>query len=211
MMRIISFSIAVGLLAACGSPKVPTTRYYKLDIPPAPAPSGPASPVSLRVEPFRAAPMLRQDRIVYRPSPVEVGYYEYHRWAEPPNDSLTRALADQLTKQRAFQSVKISDDPQYVDYVLRGTVDRLQEVDYKGGVRAQVSISATLEEPVQHQTIWSGSASSETVVSKRDVQGVVIAMGQASQQSVARLATDVTKFVQVNRLGPVSSAGKPKR
>jgi ABC-type uncharacterized transport system auxiliary subunit len=207
-MRIIWFSIAMGLMAACGIPKVPATRYYKLDIPTAPTPSGPAAPVSLRIEPFRSTSLLRQDRIVYRPSPVEVGYYEYHRWAEPPNDSVTKALADQLMKRRAFQAIKISDDQHGADYVLRGTVDRLQEVDYMGGVRAQVSISATLEDPVRHQTIWSGSASSESAVTRRDVQGVVTAMGKASQQSITRLATDVTKAVQANGLRPASSAAR---
>lgn len=203
--------IIMGLLAGCGSEKVPPTRYYKLDIPPAPAPAGPSVPVSLRIEPFRSTRLLRQDRIVYRPSAVEVGYYEYHRWAEPPNDSVTRALADQLTKRRAFQSIRISNGGDKADYVLRGTIDQLQEVDYKGAVRAQVSISAVLEDPSQRRTIWSGTASSESAVTQRDVQGVVAAMGKASQQSIARLTADVTKFIQVNRLAPVSSAGTPTR
>lgn len=203
--------IVVGLLAGCGSEKVPPTRYYKLDIPPAPASAGPSVPVSLRIEPFRTTSLLRQDRIVYRPSPVEVGYYEYHRWAEAPNDSVTRALADQLTKRRVFQSIKVSDAGEKADYVLRGTIDQLQEVDYKGGVRAQVSISAVLEDPVQRQTIWSGTAAAETAVARRDVQAVVAAMGQASQQSLARLMADVTKFIQLSRLKPVSTAGTPTR
>ena len=208
-MGVLWVFIVVGLLTGCGSEKVPPTRYYKLDIPPAPAPAGPPVPASIRIEPFRTTSLLRQDRIVYRPSPVEVGFYEYHRWAEPPKDSVTRALAEQLIKRKAFQSVRISDTGERADYVLRGTVEQLQEVDYKGGVRAQVSISAVLEDPVQRQTIWSGTASSEIPVARRDVQGVVAAMGQASQQSITRLMADVTKFIQVNRLKPVSTAGTP--
>jgi ABC-type uncharacterized transport system auxiliary subunit len=210
-MGVLWVLIVVGLLAGCGSEKIPPTRFYKLDIPPAPAPAGPSVPVSLRIEPFRSTSLLRQDRIVYRPSPVEVGYYEYHRWAEPPNDSVTRALADQLTKRRTFQSIRVSNTAEKADYVLRGTIEQLQEVDYKGGVRAQVSISAVLEDPGQRRTIWSGTASSESAVKTRDVQAVVTAMGHASQQSIARLTADVTKFIQVNRLAPVSSAGTPTR
>ena len=49
--------------------------------------AGPSVPVALRIEPFQTTGLLRQDRIVYRPSPVEVGFYEYHRWAERPNDT----------------------------------------------------------------------------------------------------------------------------
>ena len=210
-MRSLWLLLAVGLCAGCGSERVPTTKYYKLDIPPAPTPPGPSAPVSLRIEPLRAASLVRQNRIVYRPSPVEVGFYEYHRWAEAPNDTVTRALADQLMRRRVFQSVRVSDAGEKADLVLRGSIDRLQEVDYKGVVRVQVSISAELQDPVQGQTIWSSAASSECVVTKRDVPGVVTAMGQAAQQSITRLISDVTKYVQVKGLAPVSANETPAR
>jgi len=199
----------VGLLAGCGSVRGPAVRYYKLDIPPAPTPAGPSLAVPLRIEPFRTTSLLRQDRIVYRPSPEEVGFYEYHRWAEPPTDTVTKALADQLTGRRLFQSVEISDGAERPEYVLRGSIDRLQEVDFKGAVRAQVTISVELEDPVRREKIWSSAASSECLVKRSDVQAVVAAMGQASQQSVERLVKDVVAFVQLNRLGTMSSAGTP--
>jgi ABC-type uncharacterized transport system auxiliary subunit len=208
-MRAIWVCVVMGLFAGCGSVREPATKYYKLDIPPAPTPAGPSSPAALRIEPFRASSLLRQDRIVYRPSAVEVGFYEYHRWAEPPNDTLTKALADQLMRRRVFQSVEISDAGEKAVYVLRGRIDRLQEVDYLGAVRVQVSISAELEDPVRQQKVWSGAASSECVVARSDVQAVVTAMGQASQQSIGRLVTDVAKFLQLNRRAAASSAGTP--
>jgi ABC-type uncharacterized transport system auxiliary subunit len=204
-------SVVVGLLAGCGSIQGPAIRYYKLEIPPAPTPAGPSVPVPLRIEPFRTTRLLRQDRIVYCPSAVEVGFYEYHRWAEPPKDTIAKALADQLTGRRLFQSVEISDGSGRAEYVLRGSIDRLQEVDDHGAVRAQVSISAELEDPVRRETIWASIASSEVAVDKSDVQAVVTAMSQASQQSIERLVTDVVTFVKRNRLGAVSSAGTPSR
>jgi len=210
-MRTFSVSVVIGLLVGCGSVSGPATKYYKLDIPPAPTPASQSVPVSLRIEPFRTSSLLRQDRIVYRPSPVEVGFYEYHRWAEPPSDTVTKAIADQLMKRRVFQSVEISDSGEKAVYVLSGTIDRLQEVDYMGAVRVQVSISAELEDPVRRQKVWSSAASSECVVARSDVQAVVAAMGQASQQSIGRLVTDVAKFAQLNRLAAVSSAGTPPR
>jgi ABC-type uncharacterized transport system auxiliary subunit len=211
IMRAFLVSVVVGVLAGCGSVQGPATRYYKLDIPPAPTPAGPSVPVPLRIEPFQTTTLLRQDRIVYCPSPVEVGFYDYHRWAEPPNNAVTKALADQLVGRRLFQSVEISDGAERTEYVLRGSVERLQEVDYKGAVRAQVSISAELEDPVRRKTIWASVASSEFLVKKSDVQAVVTAMGQASQQSIERLVTDVVTFVKRNQLGAVSAAGTPPR
>jgi cholesterol transport system auxiliary component len=211
IMRAFLVSVVVGMLAGCGSVQGPAVRYYKLDIPPVPTPAGPSVPVPLRIEPFQTTGLLRQDRIVYRPSPEEVGFYEYHRWAERPNDTVTKALADQLTGRRLFQSVEISDGAEKAEYVLRGTIDRLQEVDYHGAVRAQVSISVELEDPVRREKIWASVASSEFVVKKSDVQAVVTAMGQASQQSIERLVAEVVTFVKANRLGAVSSAGTPSR
>lgn len=205
IMRACWIVLIAGSLGGCGSVHGPATTYYKLEIPPVPSPAGQPAPASLRIEPFRTADMLRQDRIVYRPSPVEVGFYDYHRWAEPPNDAVTKALADQLSKRKVFQSVAISGNGQKADFVMRGSIDRLQEVDYAGAVRAQVSISAELEDPVRQQVIWSGTESSECAVAKSDVQAVVAAMGQASQQSILRLMSDVAKFVQVNRLASASS------
>ena len=211
IMRALLVSIFVGLLAGCGNVQGPVTRYYKLEIPPAPTPAGPSVPVPLRIEPFQTTSLLRQDRIVYCPSPVEVGFYDYHRWAERPNDAVTKALADRLTGRRLFQSVEISNGPEKAEYVLRGSIDRLQEVDYKGAVKVQVSISAELEDPVHRDKIWSSVASSEFVVSKSDVQAVVTAMGKASQQSIDRLVAEVVTFVRRNRLGAVSSAETPSR
>ena len=199
-MRAFWIATVAGLLAGCGSVREPATKYYKLDIPQAPTPAGPSAPASLRIEPFRTTALLRQDRIVYRPSPVEVGFYEYHRWAEPPNDAVTKALADQIIKRRVFRSVAVSGGAEKADYVLKGSIDRVQ-----------VLISAQLEDPAQRRIIWSSAASSESVVAKSDVQAVVAAMGQASQQSIVRLTADVTKFVQLNRLAAVSSGGTPQR
>ena len=210
-MRVFWVVGVMGLLAGCGSVDGPATKYYRLDIPPAPTPTGPSAPVPLRIEPFRATTLLRQDRILYRPSPGEVGFYEYHRWAEPPNDTVTKALADQLMRGRVFQSVEISDGGEKADYVLRGSIDRLQEVDYMGAVKVQVSISAALEDPVRRQQLWSSTATSECVVAKSDVRAVVAAMGQASQQSIGRLVTDIAKFVQLNRIAAVPSAGTVPR
>ena len=65
-------------------------------------------------------------------------------------------MADQLTKRGVFQSVAVSDEENKSEYVLTGSVDRLQEVDYGGAVRAQVTISAVLLDPVRRQVIWSG-------------------------------------------------------
>ena len=120
-------------------------------------------------------------------------------------------MADQLLRRRVFQSVELSDRGGKTNYVLRGSIDRLQEVDYMGAVRVQVSISVELEDTALRQKIWSDAAASECMVGKSDVKAVVAAMGQASQQTIGRLTKDITKFVQLNRLAAMSSPGNSAR
>ena len=210
IMRFSCICVITGLLTGCGSVHVPATRYYKLDIPATPSSTNRSAGASLRIEPFRTSALLRQDRIVYRPSPEEVGFYEYHRWAEPPSDTLTKALAYQLMKRGIFRSIDISSAGDKADFVMRGNIDKLQEVDYMGGVRVQVSISLELEESALRQIIWSSAAVSECAVAKSDVRAVVAAMGQASQQNITRFLTDFSKFAEVNRLAAASSGTAPQ-
>lgn len=207
ILRVFSISILMALLSGCGSVRGPATKYYKLDLPPVPAAAGPTASAALQIAPFRSPSLLRQDRIVYRPSPVEVGFYEYHRWAELPNDTVTKALADELRRRQVFRSVDISDSEEKPGYILRGSIDRLQEVDYGGAVRVQASISAQLEDPADGRVIWSGSKSSECVVARSDVQAVVAAMGQASEQNISHLTADLAKFVRVSGLAGPGKVG----
>jgi ABC-type uncharacterized transport system auxiliary subunit len=72
-------------------------RYFSPeleDTAPASAAPGPAS-LELRLGRVEAAAHLEQ-RVAYRPSESELGYYESYRWTEPPEAYLERALSQQL-------------------------------------------------------------------------------------------------------------------
>ena len=107
--------------------------------------------------PFRAERMLTQDRIVYRPSRQEVGYYEYHRWAEDPRSAVTSAIIERLRASGAFSSVALFDGRTRSDFLLRGRIERLEEVDYEEGVKAYAAISAELLDATNQRVVWEGS------------------------------------------------------
>jgi uncharacterized lipoprotein YmbA len=114
-------------LAGCGV-KFPT--YYTLHVPPAadmPTPGG--TRASLAVREFQAPAYLRQGSIVYRASPEEVGFYNYHRWAIDPREFLTNAIADRLRATGRFAEVKVYDGRSDVDFILSGRLEKLEEVD----------------------------------------------------------------------------------
>lgn len=71
-------------------------------------PSGPA--LELRLGQIDAAVHL-EERIAYRPSPAELGYYESWRWTEPPQAYLRRALARELFERRGLVRVVSGNAP----------------------------------------------------------------------------------------------------
>ncbi len=182
-------------VVACGGGKIPPTRYYALELPAAPAPQAGAS-FSAAVVPFRADSMLTQDRIVYRPTKQEVGYYEYHRWAEDPRAAVTNAVIERLRASGAFKNVVIFDGRTQADFVVRGRIERLEEVDYETGVKANVEISAELLDMTTNRAAWTGSASTTRPVAVSEVKAVVTQLSDAVNEAVTKLADGIAEAMK---------------
>ena len=176
------------LLLGCGGGKIPATRYYALDLPAAPAPVAQPLPHSLVVMPLKASSMLAQDRIVYRPSREEVGYYEYHRWAEDPRESVMDALVQKVRASGAFTSVVPFDGRTRSDYILRARIERLEEVDFEGGVKVYSGVSAELVDAASTRVVWEDSVTSSADVSASNVPEVVRQLSDATSRSLDGLA-----------------------
>jgi len=174
-------------LNACGKVRYPTN--YILNFPrPASvvaAPDAAFGPVVINE--FRCPEYLCQGRIVYRPRPEEIGFYEYHRWAMDPRQSITQLMADTLRARSIFKHAAIQGRVIDADYVLNGGLERLEEVDEGRDVRVECAISAQLIDTRTGAIVWSGTASETIPVEKRDVAGVVVALTTAAQTVVDRL------------------------
>jgi len=179
------------VLAGCGGVRYPTS--YVLNFPP-PAPHAAASngvlgPVAIRE--FRCADYLCEGRIVYRPNPEEVGFYEYHRWAANPRQAITQYLEDGLRAQLLFSSVAVHERGPKAAYVLSGNIQRLEEVDQGRDVRAVCTISAQLLDTRTSSVVWSQTASETVPVEKRDIRGVVSSLSAAARTAADRLLSSM--------------------
>ena len=103
LRRALLAGTAIVACMACGG-KVPPTNYYALNLS-APAPAAAALEHTAVLMPMRAGRVIRQGRIVYRESPEQVGFYEYHRWAEDPADSVGQSLLRQIMALGTFASI----------------------------------------------------------------------------------------------------------
>ena len=183
------------LIASCGGGRRP--HYYALEIPPAPdrARSDPRFSGTVAVCRFETPSYLRQGRIVYRETPEEVGFYEYHRWAADPAETVTTAMIDALRSSGQFSFVKRCDGHNQQDYLLVGRIERLEEIDFDGPVRVKAQITAELVNVQTGSTEWTGDAPTTLNVENRSLDSVVTAMNRAIQNDIDRLIASLNQQI----------------
>lgn len=130
---------------------------------------------------------LRQGRIVYRESPDQIGFYDYHRWAADPGATVTTAHIESLRSANAFSTVAPYDGGDRPDYLITGRLGKLDEINYGGVVRVEVKLSAVLTNLRTGAILWSGDAEESSNVDSRDLNSVVAEMSHAVQGSINQL------------------------
>jgi cholesterol transport system auxiliary component len=182
--------VVLPALTGCGRVRYPS--YYTLNLP---APPDPAAPENVRnsiaVREFQSPNYLRQGPIVYRPTPEQIGFYEYHRWASDPRSLVTSAVLDHLRASRTYSPVSKYDGRSDVDYILSGRLEKLEEVDDQAGVKVEVAISAQITRVATGATVWSNSISEVGTVSQRSVAGVVSEINRSTGLAINKLLSTV--------------------
>jgi ABC-type uncharacterized transport system auxiliary subunit len=190
--RLVIFCFVVAammILVGCGG-AVKYPNYYTLHLQaPADPPAQQGVHVTLAVREFRSPTYLRQGAIVYKISPEQIGFYNYHRWAVDPRDFVTNAVAENLRASGHFAQVKLYDGRSDVDYVLSGSLEKLEEIDYDGGIKVEVQISAQMTNPATGATVWTNEVSEVGTVGQRDVPAVVAEMNATMGRAIEKLLT----------------------
>ena len=196
--------VALVILTGCAG-RVRHASYYTLN-PPAP-PDPPAAEnahATVAIRQFRAQTYLRQGAIVYRTSPEQIDFYAYHRWAMDPRDFVTHSIIERLRASGAFARVQSYDGSRDVDYVLSGRLEKLEELDYQGGVKVQVALSAEMTSITTGATVWSNAVSEIGDVNKHDVPAVVSEMNRTMQRAIEKLVTPLSAGWAAGSLGAQS-------
>ena len=181
--------VAVIALAGCGG-AVKYPNYYTLHI--APPPDPPVQEgvrVSLAVREFRSPIYLHQGAIVYKTSPEQIGFYNYHRWGVDPREVVTNAVTERLRASGNFTQVRPYDGRSDVDYVLSGRIEKLEEVDYEGGVKVEVAITAQMTNLTTGSAVWTNSVDEVGTVGQRNVPAVVSEMNRTMERAIEKLLT----------------------
>jgi ABC-type uncharacterized transport system auxiliary subunit len=93
--------------------------------------------------------------------------------------------------------VKLYDGRPDADYLVSGRLEKLEEIDYEGGVKVVVTISAQMIRADTGATVWTKAVSKVGNVDKRDVPAVVSGMSNTMDLAIQELLTPVP--VEISR------------
>jgi ABC-type uncharacterized transport system auxiliary subunit len=180
----------LAILGGCARVRYP--RYYTLNLsaPPDP-PASENAHATLAIREFSAPMYLRQGAIAYKTSPEQIAFYAYHRWATDPREIVTSAVIDRLRASAAFAFVKPYDGRTDANYVLSGRLEKLDELDYDGGVKVEIALSAQMTSIATGATVWSNAVSEVGGVNKRDVPAVVSEMNGTMKRAITELLSSM--------------------
>ena len=189
-MAVIALS-SVAVLAGCAG-KMGRTNYYTLNLPAPPdPPAAENAHTSVAIREFRAPAYLKQGAIVYKPSPEQIGFYAYHRWAIDPCQFVTDSIIARLGATGTFSRVKHYDGQPDADYLVSGRLEKLEEIDYEGGVGVEVAVSAQMTKLDTGTIVWSKAVSEVGEVKQHDIPTVVSEMSNTMERAIEKLLTPV--------------------
>ena len=185
--------VSAAALAGCGSPR--PMRYYTLE---APATGMHAEEgtyaVSLLVGNLSAPHVLRDDRIAYGMTDVELGLYWEHRWAEPPPEMLETMLVQKLRASGQYKTVQRISSRARGDYILRGHISSLNEVDLPTGVIGRFAMQLELFQPKTGTVVWTQAYTHDEPVSGKKVNNVVEALQKNVDAGLDQLTSGLNQY-----------------
>jgi ABC-type uncharacterized transport system auxiliary subunit len=187
--------VGVLLTTSCGATR--PIKYYTLNSAPAPSiavKNDAPLPVTILVGRITASPLYIEHPIVYTAGGVELGTYEYHRWAEIPTEMLENMLTQTLRSKGKFRSVGRLGSGAKGDYILRGHLYSLEEVD-SPSLAARFSIELELFQPKTGTIVWSQSYSHDEPVSQKTVLAVVEALRQNVLTGLDQLSASLASYL----------------
>ncbi len=188
---------AMLVTASCGATR--PVNYYTLDaqpmLVPAQAPSNSTPlPVSIVVGRISASPLYLQSPIVYQMSNVQMGTYEYHSWAQVPTEMLEAMLTQDLASSGRFRSVTRLGNGTRGDYLLRGHLYALEEVD-SPSLMARFWLELELVDQKTRTVVWTRTYDRSDPVSVKTVSSVVEGLRRNVSAGIYQLTGSLGKYL----------------
>jgi uncharacterized lipoprotein YmbA len=171
----------------------PEVHHYTLALHlPEPASGGGKSTLAVRA--FSAHDPYNQERLVYRTSPYQLDFYNYHRWASSPTEQVADLVRRYLRGTPLFAKVYPSTDGS-ADFTLNGRILQLDEIDHDQTWEAVLAIDFWLTRAEQRTPVWFQTYNASRQTEKRNPAAVAEAMSHNLETILGKLAEDLTSVV----------------
>jgi ABC-type uncharacterized transport system auxiliary subunit len=137
---------------------------------------------------------LHDDRVIYGLTDVELGVDEYHRWTEPPTEMIEQLLVERLRRTGQYKSVQKISSTARGDYLLRGRLSAMNEVDDPAGIKARFTIQLELYDQKAGSVVWTDSYTHDEAVDKKSVTAVVQALQKNVNAGLDQLTANLSQY-----------------
>jgi len=179
---------ALGALSACGSAKVRARSYYTLayalsdDERVAETPTVPAV---VRVREFDTELSYDRQQVVYRFSPYQLEFYNYHLWVAKPHRIVTEMVYKHLKHTNLFQQITLTVKEAIPDYEIDATVQAIEEFDSDTEWYAHLAMTFRVVDYKTRRIVWRHEFDKRKKVFHHDVIYVVRALSQILEEEMA--------------------------
>ncbi|MBN1902199.1 membrane integrity-associated transporter subunit PqiC [Candidatus Sumerlaeota bacterium] len=177
------------------NPPVPIHFYTLQERKPAEEKPVKKSAPSLGILPFQSASSV-ETRILYRTSPVALGYYEYERWAESPGEMMTRAFSEFMDASGLFSSVSSGRNysPASVKWILTGVVERFEEDRSSSPPSASLTVALEIYQTNGNIPIWNKRLTAREPLERDTREHLAVAMDKNLTRILEETLTAVSKI-----------------
>lgn len=190
---VMSLLLLSGLAACSILPPAEPVTYYRLPVTrlvlPAPLPSSPPLPISLRINQPHADGLLAGERIVVLPDDNQLSVYQGARWEAPAPVLWRNNIMDSWSQAGKVQYLSTDNEALQVDLELGGTLRAFHTEYHAGQPSVHIQFDAQLIDPRSRRILASQRFSTQQTPASADVAAVVTAFGEAQQQLSQQLLT----------------------
>lgn len=204
MKRLIILSLSILILSSgCASllsrndGKNKTSRYILEYDPPVDTTrlKSPPWQVNVWVRDFSITEPYRQNEIVYRASRYQMDVYNFELWALKPKFMISDMVFKHLRDAQVFQQVSRSIEVENVDYVLRGEITALEEVDKDSNWFAHLAMSLYFVDNHTQKVVWARSWDEQEQLRKKEPESVVRSLSHLLENAVTEAVSDLDSLM----------------
>ena len=204
MKRFIILSLSILVLGSgCSSllsrndGKNKTHRYVlEYDLPvDTTASKSPPWQANVWVRDFSITEPYRQNEIVYRASKYQMEMYDFELWALKPKIMISDMVFKHLRDAQIFQQVSRSIEVENVDYVLRGEITALEEVDQDSTWFAHLAMSMYFVDNHTQKVVWTRSWDDQEKLQKNEPEFVVRSLSHLLEIVVTEAVEDLDSLM----------------